>query len=450
VRWPDLRALGLLLLFLIVGCRPTAEAPTPTFIPTPIVPEQPTYVVQRGTVVRRLQFTGRVAPVREEKLFFRTGGYLQALHVQKGDSVRAGDLLAELETGDLEKQLAQARLDLEAAQLALESARRDNARQVAEAEIALRIAELRLAQMQADPPTAQVTTAKVALERAETALADAQDAYRRALDRPWEPEQVREAAARAVHEAELNLEIAQAQYQQAQQTLQKHRYAVQIQEQEVALARLRLESLQAGVDPQLSKAVEQARLKVERLEAQLADARLVAPFDGQVMAIAAAPGQTVEAFKPVIILADPTALEVVANLSADQMSDLKEGMPVTITLTNAPGQPLTGSIRSLPYPYGGGGGEGLTGADTATRIALTTPPAELQLGDLARVTVLLERRENVLWLPPAAIRTYQGRTFVVVKEGNLQRRVDVRLGIEGEDRVEIVSGLQEGQIVVGP
>ena len=73
----------------------------------------------------------------------------------------------------------------------------------------------------------------------------------------------------------------------------------------------------------------------------------------------------------------------------------------------------------------------------------------LELGDLVRVEVVVEREDNVLWLPPQAIRTFDGRKFVVVQDGELQRRVDVKIGVEGEDRVEIEEGLTEGQVVVG-
>jgi multidrug efflux pump subunit AcrA (membrane-fusion protein) len=67
------------------------------------------------------------------------------------------------------------------------------------------------------------------------------------------------------------------------------------------------------------------------------------------------------------------------------------------------------------------------------------------------VNVVLERKDDVLWLPPQAIRTFEGRKFVVVQEeGEAQRRVDVKVGIESEDRVEIEEGLTEGQVVIGP
>jgi len=72
------------------------------------------------------------------------------------------------------------------------------------------------------------------------------------------------------------------------------------------------------------------------------------------------------------------------------------------------------------------------------------------VGELIRVTVVVERRDNVLWVPPEAVRTFEGREFVVVRDGETQRRVDVEIGIRGDDRVEIEAGLTEGEIVVAP
>ncbi len=56
----------------------------------------------------------------------------------------------------------------------------------------------------------------------------------------------------------------------------------------------------------------------------------------------------------------------------------------------------------------------------------------------------------MLWVAPQAIRTYEGRNFVVVKTDSLPKRVDVRLGIKNEEQVEILEGLEEGQVVIAP
>ena len=63
--------------------------------------------------------------------------------------------------------------------------------------------------------------------------------------------------------------------------------------------------------------------------------------------------------------------------------------------------------------------------------------------------IIIEQREDALWLPPEAIRTFGERNFVVVRDGDRERRETVILGIKGEQRVEIKSGVQEGDVVVG-
>jgi len=66
------------------------------------------------------------------------------------------------------------------------------------------------------------------------------------------------------------------------------------------------------------------------------------------------------------------------------------------------------------------------------------------------VRIILGERHDVLWLPPEAIRIYEGRRFVVVREGETQRRADVTIGVIGKERVEIPEGLEEGRIVIAP
>jgi multidrug efflux pump subunit AcrA (membrane-fusion protein) len=135
------------------------------------------------------------------------------------------------------------------------------------------------------------------------------------------------------------------------------------------------------------------------------------------------------------------------------MLELTENMPIIARLSSRPGEELHGFIRKLPYPYGGGGSsEDVENEDQSTRITLESipPDLELEVGDVLRVEVVLESKDGVLWLPPQAIRTFDNRRFVVVQEGEAQRRVDVKVGIEGEERVEIEEGLTEGQVVLGP
>ncbi len=444
-------ALWLLtLVLLLTACVPGATPvppPTPTPLPTPVVPEKPTYTVQRGDVVETLTFTGRVSPVEEAELYFRTDGRVLRVHVARGDTVQSGDLLAELDVAALHRQLAQAQLALEAARTDLESAQAQRAYELARAQLYLELEQIALRKLKAYDPNLDVAVAQAELDRATVELQQAQAAYDAVKELPdiaMRPE------AQALQQATLAYARAKAAYDRAVRQAAQHAYDIQSQQKRVALAQLEVERLQKGVDPRLEQAVTRAELDLADLQAQITDTLILAPFDGRVMAVSIAAGDAVEAFKPVLVIADPAELEVTAELSAEEMGRLSEGQAATLIPLEYPGQEISGAIRSLPYPYGSGGSAmGLEGADRTTHLTVDFGDLAVEPGDLVRVTVVLERKENVLWLPPAAIRTFEGRKFVIVQEGAGRRRVDVTLGIESEDRVEIVSGLEEGDVVVG-
>jgi multidrug efflux pump subunit AcrA (membrane-fusion protein) len=300
----------------------------------------------------------------------------------------------------------------------------------------------------------------VALERARLALADAQEAYDQAWDpaRDWELnvewkrralEAERESTERRLYDAGLSLKVAEANYQQALQAQQVHAYTVQLREQDVELARLRLEKLESGL------AIEELRLHLSRLQAQLDEARLVAPFDGQVLLVTLVEGRAATAYKPAIVVANVDALELSADLDVEAMQVLQEGMEVTCEPTRRPGQQFTGFIRRLPYPYGGGSRVGtVEDEDQSTRVTLEDTPEALglSLDDRVYVTVVLEQKEDVFWVPPQAIHQFEGREFIVVQDGDRQRAVDVNVGIESEERYEIegvTEELVEGWVVIG-
>jgi macrolide-specific efflux system membrane fusion protein len=198
------------------------------------------------------------------------------------------------------------------------------------------------------------------------------------------------------------------------------------------------------------KNVELAQLALDELEALVAASQIVSPMDGQVMALYVAEDDMAEAYKPLIIVADTNQLEVSAEPSSSTLSELAEGMEVEIQSQVVNKDSIQGVIRSLPYPYGKSSTN--SGSDTSVRIQLFTDPikAGYGLGDLVKVLVTLEKKEAVLWLPPQAIRTFEGRKFVVIKDGEGRRRVDVKIGIANLDRVEIIEGVSEGQTIEAP
>jgi multidrug efflux pump subunit AcrA (membrane-fusion protein) len=247
---------------------------------------------------------------------------------------------------------------------------------------------------------------------------------------------------------------AKVAHDRATQSVNPHE--VLLRQHEVEQAQQNLARVQSQQTLTFNVERERALLTIQQLEAQLAATQLVSPLDGNVLALNLTPGREVAAFQPVGLVADLNQLEVVAEQIPPQtILALREGMPAVVTNRIAsaeqPGTP--GHIRQVPAPS-------LTALlpdfeeetqniDNAVRVALDTPAvtAGYQVGDRVRVTVEMERRENVLWLPPQAIRAANNGEYFVVITG---QRVPVEIGLQTPGQVEIKQGLTEGQLVDGP
>ncbi len=504
-------AAFLLLAFLVCSCSAGGGQSTPTPVPTPAAIQKPTYQVQRGTVAKVVQLQGRVSPVNQQDLFFRSDGYVRTVNFSRGAQVKAGDVLAELELGDLDIQVSQAQLALQESETKLAQAQQTNADEIIEAQLALDKANLQAKQAGALGINPSIEEAQAVLEAAEAALKAAKEAYQKAeeshnyikkteeeyqeaVDRAkWEVEaaQKRLESARTQKDFEPNLQRVQETLQAALQeyhdsaskpelTAQERTVIQQKLEQakldyvntwlqyadiiagptylpaealilakDLALARLRVDELKAGVDPMMVLDVEQRRLDLQTVQKKVDQARLVAPFDGQILSLSLTPGSQVSAFHPVLSLADPSALEITVRPSSEDLAVLGIGQAATVERLSHTGQTDAGHIRLMPYTVSTGAGNNQD-QDQVVHISLDDPKIALTIGEAATVAIEVEKRENVLWLPPAALRAFQGRDFVFIEENGVQRRVDVRLGLHSVDRLEILEGLMEGQTVVGP
>ena len=216
-------------------------------------------------------------------------------------------------------------------------------------------------------------------------------------------------------------------------------------------AQLALEEAQAGSFNTQQKAVEDAQRRLDKAQKKVEDGRIIAPQNGELLAISIGEGDSVTAFDPVVEIADPSQLEVAAELGAEQMKQLAEGQPAEINTLSRPDVIMPAIIRQMPAPYGSGGSGAVQEQDRTTRFKiLDLKGQEVEAGvTIVKIRIVLEHKDNVLWLPPEAVRSFEGRRFVVVREGDRERRVTVKTGIETEDKIEILEGVKEGDVIVG-
>lgn len=198
---------------------------------------------------------------------------------------------------------------------------------------------------------------------------------------------------------------------------------------------------------------EEQRQQLADLEADIAQATLTAEFDGTVVSVSVQEGDSIKAYDPICVIADPSRKIVAATLSKDDLSKVAVGMETVVDIGNV-GQ-LKGTIKQLPVPSDDDNGNGNGNRepmrlDQYLLVDVPELPESVQRGTPLSVSVILNRKENAVVIPLAALRTAGGRTYVQVAEADgTKREVDVEVGQMTSTDAEILQGLTPGQKVVG-
>lgn len=398
--------------------------------------------VQKGDIAVTAEGTASVAAVSQVGLGFQSGGQIAVLRVQVGDAVQAGQTLAKLDTGELELQLAQAEANLALAQSKWDQTKQGGtATQVAAAQAALSSASVALDNL-LHPDLNTVIMAKSDVDTAKAALAQAQAAYDK-IGGASNPEIGMTAQALQLQTASLAYQKAVAAYNSKviPTDAQVKAAQAQIQQAQDGLARL------SPTDDDLAQAqanVDAARAARDLAKQRLAEATLVAPFDGTVSEVKAAAGQVVGT-APILTLMDVSKPWVQVALDETDAAQVARGYPVEVTLDAAPDQTFEGKIVEVDPTV-----VLVNGVSTLYATAqLTNPAPFLKVGMSGSAKITAASAKQVLTVPAEALRqlgTSQYAVFVVDDKQQLTLR-PVEIGLKGTSFVEIKSGLQLGETV---
>jgi len=212
----------------------------------------------------------------------------------------------------------------------------------------------------------------------------------------------------------------------------------------VAAAETKLALLAEQHDREIALYQAEAELKaidVDMLRDQIGQAQLLAPFDGVVRYTDGEAGQLVAEYAPVMGLAAPDALEIRSSGPGEEaLPKLRIGQSVTILFRDYPQREVTGQLMQVSTP--GAADEGLP-----IRVEFAAPELELEIGALADLRIVVERKEDILTIPNAAIHSYFNRRYALVKEGESTIEVDISLGVTDGERTEVLAGLEEDEEV---
>jgi len=457
-----------------------------------------TTIIRPATDVVQVNAAGNIALAEEEAATFQVEGVITEIEVEVGDTVEAGDLLATLETIDLERAVDRAELALKVQQNALDQLQEPaTSAEIKAAQENLTAAQENLAELQVGPSVAEINAA-------ETTLAAAQASYQELLDGASEAEltelsadlhktyitlqQAQEAynkiayadtvgssqQAMDLQTATIDYDTAKASYDlstepastaeiqaalQAIQEAQVQLESLEVTKAELTSAEAQVAEAEASLEELLNGpteaeiqeaelAIEQAQIDLQEAEADLSYAQLLAPIDGTITVIDAVVGEKVTTdISAGIYIADLTALELTVSVSEVDIGKVSVGQPAQISLDAYPDRAFSGEVtRIAPTSV----------SDTGVvnyEVAIQLDDLNLdgvKAGMTAVASLLGDETENAWLAPTTSVFEFEGESYVRVVTNEGDTRVSVTPGTVQGDWIVVQSAeLQAGDEVLG-
>lgn len=191
----------------------------------------------------------------------------------------------------------------------------------------------------------------------------------------------------------------------------------------------------------LQKAVDVAVLEVLVAQQAVAQASIVSPIAGRVIAVNLAVGDEVDAASATanVVIAGEGGYEATVSVGVDDLADLEVGQAATVR-PDAGGQALDGEVVAI--------GVAANAGSFPVTIGLRGDTSSLGNGSTASVGITTAAAEDVLAVPTSAITVNGDVATVEVPDGDATETVTVEIGAIGATWTEVISGLEEGQEVV--
>ena len=418
-----------------------------------------TVPVAAKDVTLRITASGKVVPVQNVNLSPKTAGVLVDLLVEQGDKVEQGQIIARMDSADLQAQLIQARARLAESQARLAEAR-NGARpeEIAQAQARLALAQAQLEEARNGTRPEEIQQAKAQVEAAEARVNLTTNRVQRnqqlsqegaiSQDRLDEILADDRSARAALKEAQRRLALLQ----QGSRTEEISR-----RQAAVAEARQALRQLENGTRPeniaQAQAAVAAATGELKAVQVRLEDTIIRAPFSGIVTQKYATEGAFVTPTTSASSTASATStsivalargLEILAEVPEVDVGQIKQGQQVEIVADSYPDRVFKGNVRLISP-------EAVLKENVTSfqvRVALDTGKEQLLSGMNVDLTFLGAAVEDALVVPTVAIVTEKGRTGVLVPgENNKPEFRPVTIGPSVQDQTQILEGLNEGDRV---
>ncbi len=355
-----------------------------------------TILVHQGSIERRLHLTGNIVSEATVDVLSKVSGILERIEVNQGDRVKADKVVAMVEREEKEAELQEDRA-------------------------ALDVLRARWAQMETGARPEEIAQAEQLVRQTKASWETSLDNYRRLKklkDRDYVSQQ-------RLEEAMLQVTVREAEYMSAVEKLTLLKKGARQEDRDALLAQMR-----------------EAEATVRLAEIHLKNATIRAPIGGIISKRYVDRGALVGTSTPILRIVAMDQVRVMVQVVESDLARLRVGATAEIDVDAYRNEVFKGTV-ALVSPT----------VDPESRTAdieieVDNRDYRLRPGMFARVSLITERRDKAFLLAKDSLLRESGPPRVFVLDGSKASLKEVKLGLEGEQYVEVVGGLQEGEEVI--
>ena len=353
-------------------------------VSVPVVP------LQVGTITEELTVSGPVSGTDSVDVVSGIHAEVSEILVKEGDRVEAGQLLAVINSEDLQK-------------------------------------EVDIAQNACDLAEAAFREQQILAENGYAKAAQDYEAARTAYERT-------SALFQSGSVSQLDLETAANQMQDAQRELRAYR----------------LVDGKPAAPESYELQIQSARYELDKRKEQLENARVTSPIAGTVVRVYAKVGRfadDIENDLPMFSIENLDVLEMEIKISEYSIGKVETGQAAEITADILDGQTAHGEVVSIS-PTGEEKGGGSTERVIPAAIRITDADSGLMAGITARARIRIDQAEGAFIVPMGAVLETDEGTWIFAAEGNRLKRIPVETGVESDVQIQVIP-VEEGSLQEG-
>lgn len=354
-------------------------------------------------------YSGKIKPSQEAHVFSTIAGKVASVKHEIGDSVKAGEVLFQMDTQDIQNNLNVLRTSIATADA-----------NIASAKTAL--------------DTVNGATMQSQIENAKAALANAELAYNNAKTNYENNKVLFDSGIISqtdMDKIQMAYDNATVTYNQAQES-----YNLVANEMPQENERKAQDAYNIAVASRASAAAQ-----IASAEKSLRDATVTSPINGIITAKNVVAGTVLSQSQPAYTVIDMNTVEIDVGVSEQVINSLQPGQEVDVKVSSISQDKFIGVINTVNP----------AASDSGTyevKIRIDNSDNLFKVGMLGEVYFTKEAAENTIVIPRSCVITKNDETYVFTEENGVAKQVIVATGIDDGENIEITDGLSVGMNVI--